>query len=1072
MIISEDLFVLLQDERVQVYLIVLAIAIYKCNTIYQGVINDSSSTSGISKQNSNNTVLSIISRKIIPPILSVCIIGITWFYIFRFILTHQFTSESYFDDAYKDVLREHYFSSTQLLTWAIVAVVWVSEEGGGGSVLFLLYGFLGAMGASFVLWVPLMVLKKKQKLTAAAKRKFVPVVFLFTSIVSFYCIVKIRPCENDGQYFDDKLCSEDLGFGSFLKSFRFYLHGLHLVLLLPIAVTLLFPAKSWFQVDSALLYGLTGIVLSIWHLSQLLNKNNTTDGWWSSLTMSPSSSPYRIPETDCQKSIHIDLLCCSVLTLYAIYHDTNNGSSDSSTLRAMRTCSVSALLMPILSPAAVLSFHLCIVRLPATHRHMVGKAQRQMAQRRSAKKDCHDDIDGWCNLGLWTNASDDYDIACENLALELANQADLKPGDGVLSCGCGVTGKELSLYHSRFNLGHITGIDPSVQNNSNSYDEQNIRKVQASVDDLISGMEHVLLRPYMFNKIVALDNIYHYQRKLEFFQYCMKILPHEGKVAVTDIIFKNNAKYQHRSLLLKIALSAMGVKSSSVWTETEYVKHLESIGYCNIIVKRIGSQVFAGWKEFLPNSILRHLDYCVITASKRKMSRSGTERSTTKKRVAVIGSGMAGLAAAHAIYSSAQSNNIEVTIYEAGAQPGLAGNSMKVGNHIVDVPARMANMGYYHEYIKLVKKLGVSYQVVNTDCLYHGGDGMGGYVKHIYERSAWSNCVFAVLVGGLGNLWNIFRSFSTIPHLLKDISSSCQGLSFGDWLHGHLNIYPPSSAKCKDYSKHQGWQFSYFAKHDNAFLYMAIGSFGWMLSCTYRQLLACPADILLPYIDGLGLTKCLGMFKKADIVRIEPSIKALEHAILYGIDFRANARITNLDERKIINGVQYDAVVCATEAGVVNNVIRTSATVFGQFHYHPSTIYLHNDASLLPENRADWRTWEVRMEPEQEEPLLTFWLNRYYDSIKFDGDVFQTWAPLKPPRDECVIRKFEMSRVIHTSASKDMVKLVENEQGKEGFYYAGSYVVYGMGLLEQAATSGRLTGERVVTALFGGEKNI
>lgn len=1047
---AEDLSALLQDTRVKVYLIVLGLAIWRCTCIYHKTLVSSGKKS-----------LDLAAHKAIPPLLSMTIIGITWFYIFRFIFEYQSTSESYFDDAYKDVLNRHYFTSTHLLTWAMVAVVWVStdeielhEGKGKGVTSFILYGFLGAMGASFVLLIPSRVLKKQQTEYVQHKRRFIPVIYAITSVMAFYCILMIRPCEATNNDRESDECLEDQGFGSFLKSFRLYLHGLHLVLVLPIGCTYFIPPTKQAQVDSAFFYGIMGTIISLWQLSQLFNGPQ-------------SSSLYQIPETDCQKSIHIDLLCCSILTLYAIYHDVDDCTSGS--IGPFYKVFVSAFLMTILSPAAVLSFHLCLKNLPATHQDIVGKMQRRMAEHRQRGKEDVDNSDrcgwGWCNLGLWNNDSDEYGTACENLALALAEQAGLKSGDGVLSCGCGVAGKELALYYSRFDLGHITGIDPHVHIDCSVFDVQNVRKIRASVEDLIAGRIPVI-RPHLFNKIVALDNIYHYSRKLDFFRYCHKNLPTGGKVAVTDIIWRNDPELH--PAWVKFALLIMGVKSSCVWTETKYIRHLESLGFSNISIKRIGPHVFGGWKNILPASLVQHLEYGIIVANKLEdgSESRGTKNALRKKRVAVIGSGMAGLTAAHTIYSSAQSKDIEVIVYEAASQPGLAGNTIQIGGNLVDVPARMAAVGYYKEYMGLVKKLGISYQVVNTDCIFHGQDGMGNYVKHIYERSAWANFRHAVFTGGLGNLWKMAHAFSTIPSILANSSSKYQGLSFGDWLHSHLKLYASLPVQANDQSKHQGWQFSHFAQHENAFLYMAIGSFGWMLSCTYQQLIACPADILLPYIDGLGLTKFLGVFKKGDVVRIQPSIKALEHALLYGIHFEGNTKIKNLDEKKIINGIEYDAIICATDANAVPYVVRKCATVFGKFHYHPSTIYLHKDISLLPENRSNWRTWDVRMEPEQEEPQLTFWLNRYYGEIGFEGNVFQTWAPIKAPKNDCVIKKFEMSRVVHTSESKDMVKLVQDEQGKRGFYYAGSYAVYGMGLLEQAATSGRLAGEQVIQDLF------
>ena len=1030
--IIDDLSILLQDIRVQVYLAVLFCAIYKCTTLY----NQRLAHLNISVKGNQSSQASVLFTRIVPPSLSVCIISVTWFYIFRFIFHHQFSSESYFDDAYKDVLREHYISSTQLLTWAMVAVVWVAEEEKLSSIPYLLFGFLGAMGASFVLWIP----SRNFIPENLRKRSYVPIVYGFTSILAFICILRIRPCSdevntNKSSYV---VCSPDNGFGSFLNSFRFWLHGLHIVLLLPILVALL-PIRQ-IQIDSALFYGIMGMAIAIWHSFNIIQNLD-----WRII--------YPVLETDCQKSIHIDLLCCSVLTLYAIYHDVKVRTREKS-YRALRNASISAFLVPLISPAAVLSFHLCFCRLSASHVELVAKIQRIIAKQRSGNSEIQ-----WCNLGFWQfsgEGDETYEEACENLALKLAKEADLKAGDTVLSCGCGAAGKELSLYKSRFKLGYITGLDPCAHVDCSSFSDQNIRNVQGSVEDWISGR---LLRHNLFNKILALDNIYHYSDKDGFLRHCLQVLPPGGKIAVTDLIWKKSRKIPS---WIKVGVSAMGVSVDTLWTKDQYRNRLNNFGFCDVKIKSIGKHVFSGWKEVFPKSLVHYLDYAIIVASKEQLD--DKTPPPRKKRIAVIGSGMAGLTAARDIASSSRAVEVEVKVFESNSRPGLAGKTMLIANQLVDVPPRMAALGYYKEFMKLSEELGIQHEVVKTDCNFHGNDGAGGYTKRIYELSICANLYNSIFVGGLRNLWKILRAFSSINRI--NAHNFC-GLTFGDWLHEHLNLYPLTSSKPgTDSSERQGFQVSHLTQHENSFLYMAIGSFGWMLSCTYQQLINCPADILLPYIQGLGLSNYVGLFKKADVVRVQPSIRALEHALLHGIPFQADTKVSNLDETKIIDGIEYDAVVCATEANMVPYVIQDCAEVFSQFHYHPSTIYLHKDLSLMPKCRSDWRTWDVQMDPNQEESQLTFWLNRYYEHIDFDGDVFQTWAPIRPPREDFVIQKFDFTRVIHTPLSKRMVKMVQEQQGKNGIYYAGSYAVYGMGLLEQAAQSGRIAAKLVLDDLF------
>ena len=67
-----------------------------------------------------------------------------------------------------------------------------------------------------------------------------------------------------------------------------------------------------------------------------------------------------------------------------------------------------------------------------------------------------------------------------------------------------------------------------------------------------------------------------------------------------------------------------------------------------------------------------------------------------KKRVAIIRLGLAGLSSAHYLLTSNEAANIDVDIYEASDYPGLAGNTNLIGEQLVDVPARMAALGYYN----------------------------------------------------------------------------------------------------------------------------------------------------------------------------------------------------------------------------------------------------------------------------------------------------------------------------------------------------------------------------------------
>uniref|UniRef100_A0A7S4MVK0 Amine oxidase domain-containing protein n=1 Tax=Odontella aurita TaxID=265563 RepID=A0A7S4MVK0_9STRA len=314
--------------------------------------------------------------------------------------------------------------------------------------------------------------------------------------------------------------------------------------------------------------------------------------------------------------------------------------------------------------------------------------------------------------------------------------------------------------------------------------------------------------------------------------------------------------------------------------------------------------------------------------------------------------------------------------------------------------------------------------------------------------------------------------------------------TFGEWMQFHFGTNPHAASICRGggtakangggesnnngtANGHDGDCCEHFATdlpgltcRDEPFLYILIGSICWMLSCTYDHLINYPADVVLPYIRGLNLRR-LGLFRGGQVVRVDPSIKSLERALLHGVnELRCGVRVTGVDGDRVIDGVKYDAVICATEAKAVPKVVKGCSDAFGKVRYHRSTVYLHTDERAMPPRREDWRCWNVEQKPGRDGPQLTFWLNEFFPDAQFDTDVFQTWAPLRDIEPNKMLQRSDFERVVHAGNTADLVKRIRDEQGKRGIYYAGSYCVYGMGLLEQALISGMDAGDMVLKDLF------
>ena len=819
--------------------------------------------------------------------------------------------------------------------------------------------------------------------------------------------------------------------------FSFWLKLLHVLLLLPLFLAWLIPSQP--RIDGTLIYFALGAATTYWHVSSLVGP------------------PYVTPVTDCQISITTDLACCTLITLYMVYVQTNG---------SLFATAIAGVAAPLISPAAVLAFHLAFFHLADTHAAFVTAGQQAVAKtlggggadadvdaRVRALNGVKADAaaaapaapgDEWTNLGLWEADDDEsgdygsgeteYQAACKRLAMKLGS-AVLEQGDAVLATGCG-SGAELDLYKAAFELRHITGLDSDPSAAARFEPSHNVRLLHKEASEMVSSF-----LPTYFNKIVALDNVYHYASKEAYFVDAAAMLPSGGMVGVTDVVVKNGSA----PLWIKLALKLANIPMCNLWNLEEYRAKLNAAGFDEIVTESIGDRVLPKW---LPQSFLPYLDYVVISATKAPSCKPESVGNVSggggeKLKVAVIGSGLAGLTAAHNLSDKLH----DVTIYESRPLAGLSGNSTKVHGQVVDIPLRMIGQGYYNYVQRLAASSGVPTVPARADCSFYGDDGKGGVEMFKYAKSRVANffqCLPYMLEG-----MKLRKAVEDAAHL--DESST---LTYGEWM-AQNGYYAAGGSR-------KGHIMS---------MWLMTGQMSWVLSCTYEQLKGYPAKIVLDFIRGLQLS--IGSMLSFDdngpkIVRIYPSIDALQLAMAYGSELVVGNKISNINADRTILGEHYDKVIVATEAMAVQHVVEDADEVFNEVVYQPSAIVLHTDKSFMPAKRSDWLPLNVEQQPvggvedllsTQDMSQLTVWLNEYYPDVRFPEETFQTWNPLRRPKN--VTKQVNFMRVVHTANTPRILKEIADLQGQDGIYYAGSYCVFGMGLLEQAALSGQLAAELI-----------
>ncbi|KAF9886002.1 hypothetical protein FE257_012183 [Aspergillus nanangensis] len=154
----------------------------------------------------------------------------------------------------------------------------------------------------------------------------------------------------------------------------------------------------------------------------------------------------------------------------------------------------------------------------------------------------------------------------------------------------------------------------------------------------------------------------------------------------------------------------------------------------------------------------------------------------------------------------------------------------------------------------------------------------------------------------------------------------------------------------------------------------------------------------------------------------------------------------------------FDHVILATHAPQALSMISSSATpteraLLSAFQTSPNTAVLHSDESLLPRCRRTWSSWNYLTTSQNTQVSLTYNMNKlqHIPSSRY-GSVLVTLNPLRAPDPDTVQGVYEYAHPLYTRAVVDAQEQLHNIQGIRGVSYAGAWTRYGFH--EDAVTSG------------------
>ncbi len=204
----------------------------------------------------------------------------------------------------------------------------------------------------------------------------------------------------------------------------------------------------------------------------------------------------------------------------------------------------------------------------------------------------------WGSLGLWHDGADDYAEACESLARAVGQAAGIRPGERVLSLGCGA-GDELLLWARGFGAAEVCGLerDPTLVAAARALLERRPPPAGARVQVLCGDATQLatLALPHgRFDRIVCVDAAYHLSPRGAFLQAVHGRLRPGGRFALTDLTLGTPAHRGWR-LLLRAAARLTRVPLAELLPLPAQVARLRAAGFGDVQALALDATVLDGF---------------------------------------------------------------------------------------------------------------------------------------------------------------------------------------------------------------------------------------------------------------------------------------------------------------------------------------------------------------------------------------------------------------------------------------------------------------------------------------------
>lgn len=146
---------------------------------------------------------------------------------------------------------------------------------------------------------------------------------------------------------------------------------------------------------------------------------------------------------------------------------------------------------------------------------------------------------------------------------------------------------------------------------------------------------------------------------------------------------------------------------------------------------------------------------------------------------------------------------------------------------------------------------------------------------------------------------------------------------------------------------------------------------------------------------------------------------------------------------------RFDNVIIAAHSdqalAMLGDASSVEETVLSAIPYRPNRVVLHRDTRLMPKRRAAWAAWNyLRSSCDQDEPevSVTYWMNKL-QGIDAGKPLFVSLNPVIEPREDLVFGEWTFDHPQYDARALSAQARLDDIQGVRGIYFAGAWTGHG-----------------------------